>query len=53
MIAARNLLRSGRHSVSAASYEVGYESPTHFSRDYQRKFGVTPSSEATNIPEYS
>ena len=53
MIAARNLLRSGRHSVSAASYEVGYESPTHFSRDYQRKFGVTPSSETTNIPAYS
>ena len=43
MIAARDLLRTGRHSVSTASFEVGYESPTHFSRDYQRKFGVSPS----------
>ncbi len=43
MIAARDLLRSGRHSVTAASFEVGYESPTHFSRDYHRKFGVAPS----------
>lgn len=43
MIAARDLLRAGRHSVSTASFEVGYESPTHFSRDYQRKFGMAPS----------
>jgi AraC-like DNA-binding protein len=53
MIAARDLLRSGRQSVSEASFEVGYESPTHFSRDYQRKFGVTPSKEATALSEYS
>ena len=45
MIAARDLLRSGQHNVSSASYEVGYESPTHFSRDYQRKFGLSPSKE--------
>lgn len=43
MIAAHELLVSGRHSVSGASFEVGYESPTHFSRDFQRKFGVSPS----------
>ena len=47
MIAARDLLRTGRHSVSAASFEVGYESPTHFTRDYQRKFGVSPSKDAS------
>jgi AraC-like DNA-binding protein len=46
MIAARDLLRSGTHSVSAASFEVGYESSTHFTRDYQRKFGRPPSKEA-------
>lgn len=45
MIAARDLLRDGRHSVASASFEVGYESPTHFSRDYQRKFGMAPSKE--------
>lgn len=46
MITARDLLRAGRHSVASASYEVGYESPTHFSRDYQRKFGKAPSKES-------
>jgi len=52
MIAARDLLRSGRHSVLEASFEVGYESPTHFSRDYKRKFGVIPSKEATVVLEH-
>ncbi|MCC0036323.1 MAG: AraC family transcriptional regulator [Hoeflea sp.] len=51
MIAARDLLRTGRHSVASASFEVGYESPTHFSRDYQRKFGTAPSKESTEILE--
>jgi AraC-like DNA-binding protein len=47
MITARDLLRAGQHGVSSAGYEVGYESPTHFSRDYQRKFGLAPSKEIT------
>ena len=51
MIAARDLLRTGRHSVASASFEVGYESPTHFSRDYQRKFGTAPSRESTVVVE--
>ncbi|MAZ19263.1 MAG: AraC family transcriptional regulator [Ahrensia sp.] len=51
MIAARDLLRSGRHSVASASFEVGYESPTHFSRDYRRKFGTAPSREGAPVPE--
>ena len=49
MIAARDLLRIGGHSVASASFEVGYESPTHFSRDYQRKFGMAPSKESLSI----
>ncbi len=51
MITARDLLRAGRHSVASASFEVGYESPTHFSRDYQRKFGKAPSRENTAVLE--
>lgn len=51
MIAARNLLRDGRHSVASASFEVGYESPTHFSRDYQRKFGMAPSKDSSAVFE--
>ena len=42
LIEAQSLLRDGRKSVSATSFEVGYESPTHFSRDYSRKFGCPP-----------
>jgi AraC-like DNA-binding protein len=43
LIAARDLLRTQDDSVSAVSYAVGYESPTHFSRDFARKFGQPPS----------
>jgi AraC-like DNA-binding protein len=53
MIAARDLLRAGRHSVASASFEVGYESPTHFSRDYQRKFGKAPSKETGAVLEHA
>jgi len=42
MIEARALLSRGAPSVSVAGFEVGYESPTHFSRDYTRKFGCSP-----------
>lgn len=43
LIEARSLLSDRSHSVSEAAYAVGYESPTHFSRDYSRKFGLPPS----------
>ncbi len=42
LIEARALLGNGTRTVSEAAYAVGYESPTHFSRDYSRKFGVPP-----------
>ena len=42
MIEARALLERGVPSVSVAGFEVGYESLTHFSRDYSRKFGCSP-----------
>ncbi|MDG2298399.1 MAG: AraC family transcriptional regulator, partial [Planktomarina sp.] len=29
IIAVRHLLHAGRHNVSSASFEVGYESPPH------------------------
>ena len=43
LIEARGLLVDAGASVSAVAYAVGYVSPTHFSRDYRRKFGVAPS----------
>jgi len=42
LIAARALLVEQGQAVSEAAYAVGYESPTHFSRDYSRKFGCSP-----------
>lgn len=46
MIEARELLLTGARSVSSTGFEVGYESATHFSRDYTRKFGYSPKNEA-------
>lgn len=43
LIKAMELLEHSGRSVASAAYEVGYESPTHFSRDYKRKFGRNPS----------
>ncbi|MEO1483904.1 MAG: AraC family transcriptional regulator [Myxococcota bacterium] len=42
---ARRLILGGSHSVSSAAFEVGYESPTQFSREYSRKFGGAPSGD--------
>ncbi|MGL4235305.1 AraC family transcriptional regulator [Tabrizicola sp.] len=46
MITARALVAEQGQSVSEAAYAVGYESPTHFSRDFRRKFGLAPSQAA-------
>jgi len=43
LLEARRLLKTGGASVTTAAFEVGYESPSQFSREYARKFGVPPS----------
>lgn len=45
LLEARRLLRLGGFSVSSTAFEVGYQSPSQFSREYARKFGVAPSQE--------
>jgi AraC-like DNA-binding protein len=45
LLEARRLLRIGGSSVTTAAFDVGYESPSQFSREYARKFGVPPSQE--------
>jgi AraC-like DNA-binding protein len=45
LLAARRLLKAGGASVTTAAYDVGYESPSQFSREYARKFGVPPSQD--------
>lgn len=48
LMEARRLLATGGASVSTIAYEVGYESPNQFSREYARKFGVPPSHDLAN-----
>lgn len=39
---ARRLLFSGSTDAAEAAFQVGYESPSHFSREYARMFGMPP-----------
>ncbi|MEP1327538.1 AraC family transcriptional regulator [Pseudophaeobacter sp.] len=45
LLEAQRLLRTKTRPVSSVAFEVGYESPTQFSREYTRKFGVSPRRE--------
>jgi AraC-like DNA-binding protein len=47
LLEARRLLLSQSMSVQAAAFEVGYESPSQFSREYTRLFGAPPKRELT------
>lgn len=51
LLEARRLLRSGGASVTTAAFDVGYESPSQFSREYARKFGVPPSQDMANAAD--
>ena len=43
LLEARRLLMDVGSTVSEAAFQVGYQSPTQFSREYARKFGRSPS----------
>jgi len=45
LLEARRMLMTGQHSVASAAFDVGYESPTQFSREFSRKFGLSPSEQ--------
>lgn len=47
LMEARRLISMDGFSVSSAAFEVGYESPTQFSREYSRKFGSPPRNDAS------
>jgi len=47
LIEARRMLTGGGHSVTSVAYEVGYGSPNQFSREYTRRFGVSPRAHLT------
>ena len=50
---ARRLMLTERFDASRAAFEVGYESPSQFSREYCRLFGAPPVRDITNLREMS
>ncbi len=53
---ARRLMLSENLDAAAASYRVGYESPTQFNREYSRQFGQTPRRDVEALrkrPDFS
>lgn len=49
LLNARTLLVVSGYSVTAAAYEVGYQSSNQFSREYAREFGQAPARDAMRI----
>jgi AraC-like DNA-binding protein len=46
LLEARRRMISSAVNVEAAAFEVGYESPSQFSREYSRMFGAPPKRDA-------
>jgi AraC-like DNA-binding protein len=49
LLEARKLLMSGDVEAASVAYEVGYESPSQFSREYRRLFGASPLRDAEQL----
>jgi len=46
---ARRLMLAERMDAATAAFQVGYESPSQFSREYNRLFGAPPLRDITNL----
>ena len=46
---ARRLMLTERMDASSAAFEVGYDSPSQFSREYSRQFGSPPMRDIRNL----
>lgn len=46
---ARRLMLAERMDAASAAFQVGYESPSQFSREYNRLFGAPPLRDITNL----
>ena len=44
---AKRLMIAESETVARAAYAVGYESPTQFSREYKRLFGISPKQDVS------
>jgi AraC-like DNA-binding protein len=49
LLEARRLMVSCAVNVETAAFQVGYESPSQFSREYTRMFGVAPKRDVTQL----
>lgn len=49
LLHARSMLIAGDGNATAVAFRVGYESPTQFSREYARQFGLPPSRDAVRL----
>lgn len=49
LLHARSLLIAGEGNATSIAFGVGYESPTQFSREYARQFGLPPSKDAARL----
>jgi AraC-like DNA-binding protein len=48
---ARRLLLTENLEAAEVAFQVGYESPSHFSREYSRKFGLSPMKDIRRLRE--
>jgi AraC-like DNA-binding protein len=48
---ARRLMLSEGLNASSAGYQVGYNDPSYFSRDYKRLFGLPPLTDVERLQE--
>ncbi len=49
LLEARRLMVSHVANVETAAYQVGYESPSQFSREYSRMFGAAPRQDVASL----
>lgn len=49
LLEARRLMISSAFNVETACFQVGYESPSQFSREYARMFGIPPKRDAKQM----
>ncbi|MDF2539940.1 MAG: yqhC [Herbinix sp.] len=49
LLEARNLIAFEGYAVASAAYQVGYQSPSQFNREYSRLFGVSPARDTEKL----
>jgi len=48
---ARRLMLTEHQDAATAAFQVGYESPSQFSREYSRLFGAPPLRDITGLQQ--